>query len=259
MANRTGLAENQNWYVKVNSATFFAALSTMPPFSHESLHKKSLRRPATGSPEREPGECASASRAMHAGPPDDRSCNASLIYLPPYSPDFNPIENAFAKLKALCVRRQNERVDGLRSAIGRIIDRFTSTEIRIVIDGDAITLDADAAPSVAVLNLLSRHKAGGRAAAHRQRRLVGRGLASLACGDQGIWSRWCSYVATGHGGNVELRALVNDPTLEYCRKAFRFALLEYRPAPTPDELILAREGFWKRILLTRGDFGLNRN
>lgn len=26
---------------------------------------------------------------------------ASLIYLPPYSPDFNPIENAFAKLKAL--------------------------------------------------------------------------------------------------------------------------------------------------------------
>jgi len=32
--------------------------------------------------------------------------------------------------------------------------------IRIVIDGDAITLDADAAPPAAVLNLLSRHKAG---------------------------------------------------------------------------------------------------
>jgi transposase len=26
---------------------------------------------------------------------------ASLLFLPPYSPDFNPIENAFAKLKAL--------------------------------------------------------------------------------------------------------------------------------------------------------------
>ncbi len=29
------------------------------------------------------------------------TAGASLLYLPPYSPDFNPIENAFAKLKAL--------------------------------------------------------------------------------------------------------------------------------------------------------------
>jgi hypothetical protein len=58
---------------------------------------------------------------------------------------------------------------------------------------------------------------------------------------------------------VELRAIVNDPMLEYCRKAFRFALLESRPTPTPDDVILAREAFWKRVLLTRGDYGLNRN
>jgi hypothetical protein len=61
------------------------------------------------------------------------------------------------------------------------------------------------------------------------------------------------------GRNVELRALVTEPTLEYSRKSFRFALLEYRPSQTPDDLILAREGFWKRILLTRGEQGLNRN
>jgi hypothetical protein len=88
---------------------------------------------------------------------------------------------------------------------------------------------------------------------------TGKRYIGSAYGDQGIWSRWCAYVASGHGGNIELRALVNDPTLEYCRKAFRFALLEFRPTPTPDEVILAREAFWKRILLTRGDFGLNRN
>jgi hypothetical protein len=63
----------------------------------------------------------------------------------------------------------------------------------------------------------------------------------------------------GHGGNVELRALVSDPTLAYCRANFRFALLEHRPSRTPDEVILAREAFWKRILLTRGEHGLNRN
>jgi hypothetical protein len=88
---------------------------------------------------------------------------------------------------------------------------------------------------------------------------TGKRYIGSAYGDQGIWSRWCSYVSSGHGGNVELRALVNDPTLDYCRKAFRFALLEYRPSPTPDDVILKREGFWKRVLLTRGEYGLNRN
>lgn len=80
-----------------------------------------------------------------------------------------------------------------------------------------------------------------------------------AYGDQGIWSRWCNYVFSGHGGNVELRSLVNNLTLDYCRENFRFALLEHRPNRTPDEIILTREGFWKRVLLTRGELGLNRN
>lgn len=88
---------------------------------------------------------------------------------------------------------------------------------------------------------------------------TGKRYIGSAYGDQGIWSRWCAYAASGHGGNVELRALVSDPTLEYCRKAFRFAVLESRPAQTPDDVILAREGFWKRIFLTRGIDGLNRN
>ena len=33
---------------------------------------------------------------------------ATLLYLPPYSPDFNPIENAFSKLKRCCAKRQSE-------------------------------------------------------------------------------------------------------------------------------------------------------
>jgi hypothetical protein len=86
---------------------------------------------------------------------------------------------------------------------------------------------------------------------------TGKRYVGSAYGDQGIWSRWCGYVATGHGGNVELRALVSDPTLDYCRKSFRFALLECRAGPTPDEVILAREAYWKNILGTRGE--LNRN
>jgi hypothetical protein len=88
---------------------------------------------------------------------------------------------------------------------------------------------------------------------------TGKRYVGSAYGRDGIWSRWCSYVLTGHGGNVELRELVKDPSLAYCRKAFRFALLEYRPVAAPDEVILAREAFWKQILLSRGKDGLNRN
>lgn len=87
---------------------------------------------------------------------------------------------------------------------------------------------------------------------------TGKRYVGSAYSTQGIWSRWCAYVASGHGGNVELRALVKDPSLDYCRKHFRFALLEHRPERTPDEIILRREDFWKRILLTR-EHGLNRN
>lgn len=88
---------------------------------------------------------------------------------------------------------------------------------------------------------------------------TGKRYIGSASGDQGAWSRWCSYIASGHGGNVELRALIADPSLEYCRANFRFTLLEHRSSRTSDELILEREGFWKRILMTRSKQGLNRN
>lgn len=56
------------------------------------------------------------------------AAGASLLYLPPYSPDFNPIENAFAKLKAMLRKAAERTIHGLWSAIGRIIDTFNPTE-----------------------------------------------------------------------------------------------------------------------------------
>jgi transposase len=50
---------------------------------------------------------------------------ARVEYLPPYSPDYNPIELAFSKLKAL-LRKAGERTeDGLWGLIGRLVDEFT--------------------------------------------------------------------------------------------------------------------------------------
>jgi len=55
---------------------------------------------------------------------------AQLIYLPPYSPDLNPIEQAFAKYKALLRKAAERTVEGLWQAIGRIADLFSPAECR---------------------------------------------------------------------------------------------------------------------------------
>jgi transposase len=56
------------------------------------------------------------------------AAGARLIYLPPYSPDFNPIENAFAKLKALLRNAAARTVDGLWAVIGHLVELFTPQE-----------------------------------------------------------------------------------------------------------------------------------
>jgi transposase len=55
---------------------------------------------------------------------------ATLLYLPPYSPDFNPIEQAFAKLKALLRKAAARTVDDLWDAIAEALKTFTSTECK---------------------------------------------------------------------------------------------------------------------------------
>jgi transposase len=53
---------------------------------------------------------------------------AKLRFLPPYSPDFNPIEMAFSKLKALLRKAAERTVAGLWDAIRRLLDVFTPRE-----------------------------------------------------------------------------------------------------------------------------------
>ncbi len=56
------------------------------------------------------------------------AAGASLLYLPPYSPDFNPIENAFSKLKALLRKAAERTIDGLWNTIGALLPAFTPQE-----------------------------------------------------------------------------------------------------------------------------------
>ncbi len=53
---------------------------------------------------------------------------AVLRFLPPYSPDFNPVENAFAKLKALLRKAAARTVEDLWDAIRDALPAFTPGE-----------------------------------------------------------------------------------------------------------------------------------
>jgi len=55
---------------------------------------------------------------------------ATLVYLPPYSPDLNPIEQVFAKLKHLLRKASARTVDALHDAIGSLLNAFSPAECR---------------------------------------------------------------------------------------------------------------------------------
>jgi transposase len=53
---------------------------------------------------------------------------ARLLFLPPYSRDFNPIEKVFSKLKALLRKAAERTIEGLWTTIGKLLDAFTPAE-----------------------------------------------------------------------------------------------------------------------------------
>ena len=58
------------------------------------------------------------------------SVGAHLAYLPPYSPDLNPIELAFSKLKTMLRKSAERTVEGLWARIGQLLDQFAPEECR---------------------------------------------------------------------------------------------------------------------------------
>jgi len=59
---------------------------------------------------------------------EGRGCE--LLYLPPYSPDFNPIEEAFSKVKALVRKARTRTREALVEALGAALDAVTARDAR---------------------------------------------------------------------------------------------------------------------------------
>jgi len=85
----------------------------------------------------------------------------------------------------------------------------------------------------------------------------GRKYIGSAYGENAFWSRWSEYAKNGHGGNSELRKLLQEKGSDYA-KNFQFSILEIRTKTTSDDEIIGREKYWKDVLMTR-EFGYNQN
>jgi len=57
-----------------------------------------------------------------------RSVGAKLLFLPPYSPDLNPIEQVFAKLKHLMRKAAERTVEETWKRLGKLLDEFPKQE-----------------------------------------------------------------------------------------------------------------------------------
>lgn len=85
-------------------------------------------------PELQPGDIVVMDNlSSHKGPAVRaliEAAGARLLYLPPYSPDFNPIGNLFAKVKALLREEVARTTDTLWAAIGRTLEIVTPQECK---------------------------------------------------------------------------------------------------------------------------------
>ncbi len=85
---------------------------------------------------------------------------------------------------------------------------------------------------------------------------TGKRYVGSAYGKDMLLGRWRSYVDNGHGGNIDLKGLDFD----VIKSNFRYSVLDIYKSTINDEIIIKRESYWKRVLLTTDErFGYNKN
>ena len=90
-------------------------------------------------------------------------------------------------------------------------------------------------------------------------RATGKLYVGSATSDNGmLLARWKSYISNGHGGNKELKEIVNKQGFDYIKKNFTYSIIENFDEGTDDDYILERETYWKEVLDTR-NHGYNCN
>ncbi len=136
-----------------------------------------------------------------------------------------------------------------------------------IFDGDEFPgYDKVRLPYIQLKSILDRQKKSWIAALENQKAVYlitdrnnGKLYVGSATSDNGmLLSRWSSYAENGHGGNVELKELVESQGLDYVKQNFQYSILENYNARVDDHVILERESWWKETLQSR-IFGYNSN
>ncbi|WP_166831853.1 GIY-YIG nuclease family protein [Thalassoroseus pseudoceratinae] len=84
---------------------------------------------------------------------------------------------------------------------------------------------------------------------------TGKHYVGKTSGQVGIWQRWCDYAENGHGGNIELVALLKEKGAEHMQ-FFQYSILEIADTHASEQDILKRESYWMETLRS-SQFGLN--
>ncbi len=89
---------------------------------------------------------------------------------------------------------------------------------------------------------------------------TGKKYVGKASGEKGFWQRWSDYIYDGHGGDVDLKKLLESHGgLQYARENYKFTLLEIVESNIEND-IDDRESYWKRVLMSRMEsVGHNKN
>lgn len=115
-------------------------------------------------------------------------------------------------------------------------------------------------------SIISRSKKSWIAALENQKGVYlitdvsnGKMYVGSATGNNGmLLDRWRNYILTGHGNNRELISIIGKNGKEYAMNNFCFSLLENYNSRTDSKMIISREQWWKKVLLTR-EYGYNKN
>lgn len=84
----------------------------------------------------------------------------------------------------------------------------------------------------------------------------GKRYVGKASGKEMLLSRWKDYIKTGHGGNTELKKL----TFEHIMTNFKYSILDVYKYSTNEQIIIDRESWWKKVLVSGQElYGYKKN
>lgn len=178
-----------------------------------------------------------------------------------------------------------EDIDALRPYFGRVIVKYHKTQrgqcfkantilndlevlhiLPNIYDGEEFSGYNNVRLSyVKLATIIARQKASWIEALKNQKAVylitdtkTGKLYVGSATGSEMLLQRWSNYVANGHGGNKELKKLVNEKGVSYVAQYFQYTILENYNATVDDSIIINRESYWKEVLCSR-KFGYNAN